>query len=101
MLPLRHGGVGLHIQSDEVSDGALVAGAGQAERNLKGPVAASCALPSARGQWRLHARALEEPPRKVSGGVQMGCSDEGPANGVPGQQEPAAWGAAAREEEGR
>ena len=31
----------------------------------------------------------------------MGRSSEGPADGVPGQQERAAWGAAAREEEGR
>ena len=36
MLPLRHGGLGLHIQSDKVSDASFVAGAGQAERNLKG-----------------------------------------------------------------
>ena len=31
----------------------------------------------------------------------LGSSSEGPADGVPGQQERAAWGAAAREEEGR
>ena len=31
-LPLRHGGLGLHMQSDEVSDAAFVAGAGEAER---------------------------------------------------------------------
>ena len=30
MIPLRHGGLGLHMQSDEVSDAAFVAGAGQA-----------------------------------------------------------------------
>ena len=47
MLPLRHGGLGLHKQSDEVSDAAIVAGAGQAERNLcfalcKGLVAPPC-----------------------------------------------------------
>ena len=31
-LPLRHGGLGLHMQSDKVSDAAFVAGAGEAER---------------------------------------------------------------------
>ena len=30
MFPLRYGGLGLHMRSDEVSDTALVAGAGQA-----------------------------------------------------------------------
>ena len=44
MLPLRHGGLGMHMQSDEVSDAAFVAGAGQAERNLKGRPAALCPL---------------------------------------------------------
>ena len=33
--------------------------------------------------------------------VQMGRRSTGPADGVPGQQERAVWGAAAREEEGR
>ena len=43
MLPLRHGGIGLHMQSDEGSNAAFVAGAGQAERNLKGrPAARPC-----------------------------------------------------------
>ena len=62
MLPLRHGGLGLYMQSDEVSDAAFVAGAGQAERNLKGRPAALCALQGAGGasvweRWRsLHAR---------------------------------------------
>ena len=43
MLLLCHGGLGLHTQSDEVSDDAFVAGAGQAERNLKGrPAAPLC-----------------------------------------------------------
>ena len=27
MIPMRHGGLGLHVQSDEVSDAAFVAGA--------------------------------------------------------------------------
>ena len=44
MLPLRHGGLGLHIQSDDVLDAAFVAGVGQAERNLKGRLAALCPL---------------------------------------------------------
>ena len=30
MPPLRHGGLGLHVQSDEVSHAAFLAGAGQA-----------------------------------------------------------------------
>ena len=61
---------------------------------------ASCALPSARGQRRLRLGAVEQPPRTVRGAVQRRHSSEGPANGVLGQQEQAAWGAAAREEEG-
>ena len=68
MLPLRHGGLGLHMQSDEVSDAAFVAGAGQleAERNLKGRPAALCPLQepggaSVRERWRsLHARYAEK-----------------------------------------
>ena len=62
MLPLRHGGLGLPVQSDEVSDTAFVAGAGQAERNLKGRPAVLCSLQGAGGacvqeRWRsLHAR---------------------------------------------
>ena len=40
MLLLRHGELGLHMQLDEVSDAAFVAGAGQAKRNLKGRPAA-------------------------------------------------------------
>ena len=47
MLPLRHGGLGLHMQSDRVSDAAFVAGVGQAERNLKGRSAALCPLQGA------------------------------------------------------
>ena len=49
MLPLRHGGLGLHMQSDEVSDTAFVAGAGQAELNLKGRPAALCPLQRGNG----------------------------------------------------
>ena len=66
MLPLRHGGLGLHMQSDEVSDAAFVAGAGQAERNLQGRPAALCPLQGACGasvreRWRsLHARYAEQ-----------------------------------------
>ena len=62
MLPLRHGGLRLHIQSGEVSDAVFVDGAGQAERNLKGRPAALCPLPGASGasvreRWSsLHAR---------------------------------------------
>ena len=62
MLPLRHGGLRLHMQSDEVADAAFVAGAGQAECNLKGRLAALCPLqgaggPTVRERWRsLHAR---------------------------------------------
>ena len=65
MLPLRHGGLGLHMQSDEVSDAAFVAGAGQAVRNLKGCPAALCPLQGAGGasvreRWHsLHARYAE------------------------------------------
>ena len=61
-FPLRHGGLGLDMQSDEVSDAAFVAGAGQAERNLKGRPASLYPLQGAVGafmreQWRsLHAR---------------------------------------------
>ena len=40
MLPMRHGAWGLHMQSGNVLDAALVADAGQAERNLKGRPAA-------------------------------------------------------------
>ena len=36
MLPLRHTVLGLHMQSDEVSESAVVVSAGQAKRNLKG-----------------------------------------------------------------
>ena len=68
MLPLRHGGLGLHMhmQSDEVSDAAFVSGAGQAERNLKGRPAALCPLQGAGGasvreRWRsLYARYAEQ-----------------------------------------
>ena len=62
MLPL----LGFHMQSDEVSDAAFVAGAGQAERNLKGLPAALCPLQGARGasvrkRWgSLHARYAEQ-----------------------------------------
>ena len=64
-LPLRHGGLGLHMQSDEVSDAAFAAGADQAERNLKGRPAALCPLQGAGGasvreRWRtLHARSVQ------------------------------------------
>ena len=64
-LLLRHGGLGLHMQSDEVSDAAFVAGAGQGERNLKGRPAALCPL---------RAGVLEQPPRTVRVAVQMGRS---------------------------
>ena len=68
MLPLCHGGLGLHMQSDEVSHAAFVAGAGQAERNLKGrPLAAAlCSLQGPGGasvqeRWSgLHARYAEQ-----------------------------------------
>ena len=66
MLPLRHGGLGLHMQSDEVSDAAFVAGAGQAERNLKGRPAALCrpqggSGASVRERWSsLHKRYTEQ-----------------------------------------
>ena len=66
MLPLRHGGLGLHMQSDEVSNAAFVAGAGQAERNLKVRPAALCPLQGASGasvreRWSsLHARYAEQ-----------------------------------------
>ena len=61
MFPLRHGALGLHMESDKLSDTSAtafvaVAGAGHAE---------------------------------------------GPANGVPGQQDRAATGAAARDEQRR
>ena len=42
MLPLRLGGLGLHMQSDEVLDAAFVAVFGQTERNLKGRPATIC-----------------------------------------------------------
>ena len=66
MLPLRHGGLGLYMQSDEVSDATSVAGAGQADCNLKGRPAALCPLQGAGGasvreQWSsLHARYEEQ-----------------------------------------
>ena len=65
MLPLRHGGLGLHMQSDEGSDAAFVAGAGQAERHLKRRPAALCPLQGAGGASvrqrlrSLHARYAE------------------------------------------
>ena len=49
MLPLRHGGLGMRVQSDEVSDAAYVAGAGQAEVNLEGRPAALCPLQGVSG----------------------------------------------------
>ena len=61
-LPLRLGGLGKHLQSDEVLDAAFVAGAGKAERNLKGRPAALCPLQGACGasvreRWcSLHAQ---------------------------------------------
>ena len=66
MLPLRYGGLGLHMQSYEVSDAASVVSDGQAERNLKGRPAALCPLQGAGGasvreRWRsLHARYAEQ-----------------------------------------
>ena len=66
MLPLHDGGLGLHMQPDKVSDAAFVAGAGQAERNLKGRPAAPCPLQGAGGvsvreRWSsLHARYAEQ-----------------------------------------
>ena len=66
MLPLLHGGLGLHTQSDEVSDATFVAGDGQADRNLKGRPAALCPLKGAGGgsvreRWRsLQARYAEQ-----------------------------------------
>ena len=48
-LPLRHGAQGRCVQPDGLSDAAFVAGAGQAERNLKGLPAALCPLQSASG----------------------------------------------------
>ena len=111
MLPLCHGGLELHMQSDEVSDTAFMAGAdqrrcdprrcvhGRHQSRAQPEGAPSCALPSARGWWRLRAGAVAQPSRTVRGAVQMGRSSEGLADGVPGQQERAAWGAAASEEE--
>ena len=49
MLPLRHGGLAVHMQLDEVLDAAFVAGADQAERNRKGRPAALCPLLGVRG----------------------------------------------------
>ena len=66
MLPLRHEGLRLHMQSDEVSDAAFVARAGQAERNWKRRPGALCPLQwaggaSVRERWRsLHARYAEQ-----------------------------------------
>ena len=67
MLPLRHGGLGLHMPSDEAFDAALLAsGAGQAERNLKGRPAALCPLQgrscASMRQWRssLHTRNADQ-----------------------------------------
>ena len=60
------GGLGLHMQSDVVSDVAFVASAGQAERNQKGRPAALCLLQGAcvafvRECWSsLHERYPEE-----------------------------------------
>ena len=66
MLPLRHVSLGLHMQSDEPSDAAFVAGTGQAERNLKGRRAVLCPLQGASGgsvreRWSsLHAQYAEQ-----------------------------------------
>ena len=49
---MSHGGLGLHMQSDEVSDAAFVAGVGQTERNVKGRPAALCPLQGAGGASR-------------------------------------------------
>ena len=65
-LPLRHGGLGLHMLSEEASDAAFVAGAGQAERNLKGRQAVLYPLQGASGasvreRWSgQHARYAEQ-----------------------------------------
>ena len=77
MLLLRHGGLGLHMQSDEVSDAAFVAGASHAERNLKGRPAPLCPLQGAGGasvreRWRsLHARYADQ------------CKWDAPAKDLP------------------
>ena len=66
MLTLRHGGLGLHMQSVEVSGAAFLAGACQAERNLKARPADLCPLKgsggaSVRERWHsLHARYAEQ-----------------------------------------
>ena len=66
MLSLRPGGRGLHMQADEVSDATFVAGAGQAERNLKGRPVVLCPLQRASGasmreRWSsLNERYAEE-----------------------------------------
>ena len=63
--PLREGGLGLHMQLGDVLDAAFVAGAAQAERNLKGRPAALFPLQGASGasmreRWSsLHARYAE------------------------------------------
>ena len=44
ILPLLHGGLGLRMQSDKVSDAAFVAGAGQGECYVKGRPATLCPL---------------------------------------------------------
>ena len=49
---MSHGGLGLHMQSDEISDAAFVAGVGQTERNVKGRPAALCPLQGAGGASR-------------------------------------------------
>ena len=63
--PLRYGRLGLHMQSNEVSNAAIVDGAGQAARNLKGRPAVPCPLQGASGalvreRWtNLHKRYVE------------------------------------------
>ena len=56
---LRRGGLGMRMQSDEVSDAAFVAEAIKAERNLKGRPAALGSLQGASGafvreRWSSH-----------------------------------------------
>ena len=70
MLPLRQGGLHLHMQSDEVSDAAFVAGAGHAEHILKGRPAALCPL---QGAWA---------PSCGSGGAAFTPGTRSSANGT-------------------
>ena len=95
MLPLRHGGAKV-AHAVRRSLGRRIRGR---PSRTQPEGAASCASPSARGQWCLRAASVEQPSHTVRGAVQMGRIREGPANGGPGQQERATWGAVAREVE--